>query len=83
MLVSGGGDRDGGVTLTAAIYPEMEAVKEALGPDPDEQAIRALLEEEVRKVNGELVSYKRIRRVHYRDSEFEKTTSRKIRRQYQ
>ena len=83
VLVSGGGDRDGGVTLTAAIYPEMEAVKEALGPDPDEQAIRALLEEEVRKVNGELVSYKRIRRVHYRDSEFEKTTSRKIRRQCQ
>ncbi len=83
VLVSGGGDRDGGVTLTATIYPDPEAVQEALGPDPDEQAILALLEEEVRKVNEGLVSYKRIRRVHYRDSEFEKTTSRKIRRQYQ
>jgi len=28
------------------------------------------------------VAYKRIRRVIYRDTEFEKTTSRKIRRQY-
>lgn len=82
-LVSGGGDGDGGTTLTATIYPDREAVKEALGPKPEEKAIQALLEEEVKKVNQQLVSYKRIRRVLYRETEFEKTTSRKIRRQYQ
>ncbi|NLA10861.1 MAG: AMP-binding protein [Firmicutes bacterium] len=82
-LVSGGGDGDGGIALTATIFPEMEAVKKVLGPAPEEKAIQALLEEEVKKVNQQLVSYKRIRRVSYRETEFEKTTSRKIRRQYQ
>lgn len=81
-LVSGDEGHNDDIIVTAAIYPDMEAVKELLGPDPDKDAIQALLEEEVKKVNQQLVSYKRIRRVIYRDTEFDKTTSRKIRRQY-
>lgn len=81
-LVSGDDGQRDNVILTATIYPDMNAVKELLGPDPDEGAIQTLLEEEVEKVNRQLVSYKRIRRVVYRDTEFEKTTSKKIRRQY-
>lgn len=80
-LVSGEGGRRDDTIVTATIYPDMDAVKESLGPDPDEDAIEELLEEEVKKVNQQLVPYKRIRRVLYRDTEFEKTTSRKIRRQ--
>lgn len=81
-LVSGAEDQRGDIVITAAIFPDMENVKERLGPDPEREAIQALLEEEVQKVNEQLVSYKRIRRVIYRETEFEKTTSRKIRRQY-
>ncbi len=81
-LVSGEVDQRGDIVITAAIFPDMENVKEKLGPDPDREAVQALLEEEVQKVNEQLVSYKRIRRVIYRETEFEKTTSRKIRRQY-
>ncbi len=82
-LVSGERSQRGDVIMTATIYPDMEAVEEALGPDPKVEAIQTLLEEEVKKVNQRLVSYKHIRRVVYRDAEFEKTTSRKIRRQYE
>jgi long-chain acyl-CoA synthetase len=82
-LVSADNSRRDDMVLTAEIFPDMEAVRGALGPDPEEIAIQALLEKEVKKVNQQLVSYKRIRRVLYRSSEFEKTTSRKIRRQYQ
>ena len=39
-------------------------------------------EEEVSKVNKNLVNYKHIKRVIRRDTEFDKTTSKKIRRQY-
>ncbi len=81
-LVSGDDNGHDDVILTAEIFPDMESVQQQLGTDPQEKDIRALLEEEVKKVNERLVSYKRIRRVIYRDTEFEKTTSRKIRRQY-
>lgn len=81
-LVSGESNEHDDVIITAEIFPDMEAVGERLGADPDEEGIQALLEAEVKKVNEQLVSYKRVRRVLYRDSEFEKTTSRKIRRQY-
>ena len=81
-LVAGNDGRHDDVILTATIYPDREAVEKLLGPDPEREAIQSLLEEEVKKVNQKLVSYKRIRRVIYRDREFEKTTSRKIRRQY-
>ncbi|HOB87280.1 MAG TPA: AMP-binding protein, partial [Bacillota bacterium] len=80
-LVSGEESQRDDVVVTATIYPDMEAVKERLGAEPTREAIQALLEEEVQKVNRQLVSYMKIRRVIYRDTEFEKTTSRKIRRQ--
>ncbi len=81
-LVSGEEGHRDDIILTATIYPDMEAVEKLLGPDPVRDDIQALLEEEVKKVNQQLVPYKRIHRVIYRDTEFEKTTSRKIRRQY-
>jgi long-chain acyl-CoA synthetase len=81
-LVSGEDSGRDDIVIKAEIYPDMEAVQQLLGPDPAGDAIQALLEEEVKKVNEQLVPYKRIRRVIYRDTEFEKTTSRKIRRQY-
>ena len=82
VLVSADNSRRDDLILMAEIYPDQETLKEVLGSDPDSSAVQALLEDEVKKVNEQLVSYKRIRRVLYRETEFEKTTTRKIRRQY-
>ena len=79
-VVSGKESQRDDIVVTATIVPDMDAVREHLGPNPDEETIQALLEEEVGKVNQQLVGYKHIRRVTYRGTEFDKTTSKKIRR---
>jgi len=79
-VISGEDSQRDDIIITATIFPDMEVVKEKLGPEPAQKDIQNLLEKEVQKVNEQLVSYKNIRQVIYRDTEFEKTTSRKIRR---
>ncbi|MBN1776454.1 MAG: AMP-binding protein, partial [Clostridiales bacterium] len=81
-LVTGEDDTHADIIVTATIFPNMEAVCEKLGENPDPDAIQSLLEAECRKVNDQLVSYKQIRKIIYRDTEFEKTTSKKIIRNY-
>jgi long-chain acyl-CoA synthetase len=81
-LVTGEDDMHDDIVVTATIFPNMEAVCEKLGENPDPDAIQSLLEAECRKVNDQLVSYKQIRKIVYRDTEFDKTTSKKIIRNY-
>ena len=81
-LVSGDDDGREDVVVTASIFPNMEAVQSLLGENADPAAIQNLMEAEVRKVNEQMVPYKYIRKVIVRDTEFEKTTSRKIKRVY-
>jgi long-chain acyl-CoA synthetase len=81
-LVSGDDDGRDDVVVTAEIFPNMENVQAHLGENPDPEAIQNLLELEVRKVNEQLVPYKYIRKVIVRDTEFDKTTSKKIKRVY-
>jgi len=81
-LVSGEDDGKGDIIVSAEVFPNMEAVKDKLGENPDPAAIQKLVDEEVKKVNQQLVSYKHIRRVTFRDTEFDKTTSKKIKRNY-
>jgi long-chain acyl-CoA synthetase len=77
------GKGTGEIEVAAEIYPNMEKVSEALGiENPPREKIRELLNAEVHKVNKMLVLYKYIRHFTVRDKEFEKTTSRKIIRQY-
>ncbi len=64
------------VILTAVIYPDPAHFPE--GSDMD--AIAATVREQVNALNRTLVSYKQIRAVEIRRTEFEKTTSRKIKR---
>ena len=80
-LVSGEEENDD-VIITVTIFPCMEEVKKLLGDNPDDDAVQQLMEDEVAKVNKNLVNYKHIKRVVLRDTEFDKTTSKKIRRQY-
>lgn len=64
------------VTLTALIYPNPSMFP--AGGDMERAA--AVIREEVNKLNRTLVGYKQIRAVELRRCEFEKTTSRKIKR---
>ena len=81
-IVSGESEGNDDIIVTATIFPNLEAVYELLGENPEQADIQKLLEAEVKKVNQQLVSYKHIKKVVLRDQEFEKTTSKKIRRVY-
>lgn len=81
-LVTGEDDNREDIIVTATIFPNAEEITKKFGENPDPDAVQALLDEECDKVNEMLVSYKHIRRVVVRDTEFEKTTSKKIIRKY-
>ncbi len=76
-VVVGRKEPDGdAITLTAIVYPRMDAFK-----DPaDHAAIEESIRREFAKMNRKLVSYKQVRNVEFRYTEFEKTTSKKIKR---
>lgn len=83
VVVYGQPQPDGDLLVSAEIYPSSEAISE----DPDlkgceltDEAVKEKLQEIVKDVNHKLVSYKHIKAVTLRDTEFEKTTSRKIKR---
>ena len=81
-IVSGEDDGKGDIIVTATIFPNMENVQAQLGQNPSTETLQKLIEDEVKKVNQQMVSYKHVRNVLLRDTEFEKTTSRKIKRVY-
>jgi long-chain acyl-CoA synthetase len=67
------------IIIKAQIYPDFEAIREARG-DLGPEELRAFIGEQVDKVNDLLPLYKRIKRFAIRMEEFEKTTTRKIKR---
>jgi long-chain acyl-CoA synthetase len=82
-LVSGMVDNEGETRVTAEIFPNMEKIQEQTGEsDPKSEVVRRLIADEVRKVNHSLATYKYIKSFTLRDTEFEKTTSKKIKRKY-
>lgn len=82
-LVFGGPDEEGEIVVRAEIFPNMEKIKEAHGYDSAlSEDVRRLIAEEVKAVNHQLATYKYIRSFTLRDAEFEKTTSKKIKRKY-
>ena len=64
------------VILTAIVYPNFDAFENK----SDREAIEAKIKEDINTLNKKLVGYKQIRAVEFRDTEFEKTTSKKIKR---
>jgi len=67
---------DGGVVITAVVYPQMDRFANS----DDHEAIEAAINDQIKKMNRRLVSYKQIRAVEFRYEPFEKTTSKKIKR---
>lgn len=76
-------DKKMGEEIFATIVPDLEQIKLHLKMEVEEmnlKQIREIVEEEVRSVNQRLADYKRLNRFEIRIEEFEKTSSRKIRR---
>ncbi|NLW11735.1 MAG: AMP-binding protein [Clostridiaceae bacterium] len=84
VLVSGVADEAGKDTMIVAeIFPNEEKVKELLGDVAlDSEEARAEVDKVVKDVNHSLATYKYVKRFTLRTSEFEKTTSKKIKRKY-
>ncbi len=80
VMVSGALDEKSGDTIIwAEIFPNFEAIQEKLG-DASDAAVRALLKKAIDEANDQMPLYKRIKRFKIRCEEFEKTTTRKIKR---
>ena len=76
-VVIGRKNRNGETVITAVVYPGDEA-PELAGKSKEEKL--ALVREAVNGINRSLPVYKQVREVELRDEEFEKTTTRKIKR---
>ncbi len=70
------------IVITATIFPDIDEIKSRLGldRDPDENQIMDCLKDSVAEANDRLENYKRIKKTVLRMTEFEKNTSRKIKR---
>ena len=68
------------IIIVATIFPDMDWVEQNLGKDATDEQIQKELEDAVDKVNEKLVNYKKIKKTILRKEEFEKNTSRKIKR---
>lgn len=71
---------DGKKVLSAQVYPEAEAIEEALGKDCSHEEITALIEDEVKVVNKDIPQWKAVANLIVRKEPFIKTTTQKIKR---
>ena len=65
--------------MWANIFPDYEAIAEQKG-SLGEAELRALLKSEIDRLNDLMPFYKRVKRFRIRETEFDKTTTRKIKR---
>ena len=80
VLVYGTVDkRDDDVIVRAEVYPNYDALKEQLG-EITEDGIKDAIKIAIEDVNDKMPAYKRVKRFKIREEEFEKTTTRKIKR---
>lgn len=86
-IVYGELDKTSGEThIIAQIFPDIEVIREKLkniNLNIDTEEIRNLIQDVIKNVNRKIPLYKHIRQVTIRDKEFEKTTTRKIKRHTQ
>ncbi len=75
------GIKDGEAVVQADIFPNFDAISAFLGKEnPSASEISLLIDSAVNEANEHLASYKRIKKVKIRNTEFEKTSTKKIRR---
>ena len=68
--------------IAATIKPDYDVIREEKGEEfaNDPAQVEKLIQSEVDRINGEMQSFKMIRKIRIRTTEFEKNTSRKIKR---
>ena len=71
-----GRDTEDGVKLTAVIYPNLDKFDK----NTSNEQVQDTISNQIKELNKKLVAYKQIRIIEFRNTEFEKTTSRKIKR---
>ncbi len=80
VVVRGKDDEKSGETIVwAEIYPDFANIKEQKG-DLSQDELKALIKREIDIANDQMSTYKRVKRFKLRDTEFEKTTTKKIKR---
>lgn len=76
VVVYGGGAEQGDeVSIGCEIFPNMERAAEDNISD-----VEGVIKKEISKINSEISYYKRVTTILFRDREFDKTTSKKIKR---
>ena len=82
VIVSGIEDEKSGDTIvTAEIFPSYTAINDEIGEVSDD-GLRDFIKVAVDEANDQMPLYKRVKRFTLRDVEFEKTTTKKIKRNY-
>ena len=67
------------IVVKAEIFPDHTSISESLG-NVDEKKLLEAVRSSVEEINDMIPSYKRIKRIKLREEEFEKTSTRKIKR---
>jgi long-subunit acyl-CoA synthetase (AMP-forming) len=80
MVWEGASERNEDTLIAVTILPNEEAVVEQLGEEWTEEVLSDLLLEEVNKLNREVPTFKKVKKVFLRKEPFDITTSKKIRR---
>lgn len=71
---------DGDVQIAVQVLPDFEVAKNILGEAYTKEQLQKAVEEAVKGVNDSLQGYKRVAKVIVREEDFEKTTTKKIKR---
>ena len=72
-------ERTGDTVVRAEIFPDHAAIEENFGRVSEEE-LRRILKKEIDEINENMPLYKRVKRFEIRKEEFEKTTTKKIKR---
>ena len=79
-MVYGHEDEDGETHIHVQVFPDYSAIQLVLGSNPNEDKIKELIQSVVDDVNKKNPVWKNIRKMIIRKEEFEKTTTKKIKR---
>lgn len=81
MVVGTEREEDDETIVEAKIFPDVDAVKEALqNPEATSEDIFSYISDIVKDINNKFPNYKKIREVSIRNTEFIKTTTQKVKR---
>lgn len=73
-------EKSGDIVVKAEVFLDDEAIELAMGKKPESSELVNFIKKEIDTINDKMPLYKRVKRFSIREEEFEKTTSRKIKR---